>query len=104
MKKIISIKDCRKIVAHNTDVDETIDVTDIPINSIMSFKTKMENIGYDFVSETFFIKRLNNNIELNITYREGQIKSITCYQNDELIEIPENLKQQALTDIQNCNQ
>ena len=82
---------------------EEIEQVSIPIQNFESFSAKMQNKGYELSAETFFIKHFQDDIELNITYREQMIKAITCYQQDNLIPIPENLKQESMADIQECN-
>jgi hypothetical protein len=58
----------------------------------------MKNLCYKEVSNSFLVKNIQG-IEINITRRNNQVKSITGYKNNEIIEIPKEIIEQIKKDI-----
>ena len=60
----------------------------------------MENLGYSFVSKSFLVKNVGE-YEVNITRRNNMIDSLTGYQDNNIINLPEDIISEVRTDIQN---
>jgi hypothetical protein len=63
------------------------------------FDAAMKNLGYNSVSKSFLVKKFDD-IEINITRRNGQVESITGYKNNEVVKIPTDILNQVQQDIQ----
>lgn len=59
----------------------------------------MINLGYSSLSEHFLIKDFGK-FEINISFREIEIDSISCYEDNEIVDFPENLLIKVKKDIE----
>jgi hypothetical protein len=58
----------------------------------------MKNLGYNLVAKSFLVKNING-IDINITRRNDQVETITGYQNNEIVSIPNDIINQVQNDI-----
>lgn len=58
----------------------------------------MKNLGYNLVGKDFLVKNINE-IDINITRKNNMVTTITAYQQNEIIDIPEEIIQQVKSDI-----
>lgn len=73
---------------------------EIQIPNEDTFDQSMENLGYRLIARSFLVKKINE-IDINITRRNGIIETITGYQNNSLIDIPDDILSEVKNDINN---
>jgi hypothetical protein len=69
------------------------------INDENLFDQNMQKLGYNSMSDSFLVKDFGG-IQVNITRRNSMVDSITGYQNNEIVEIPEDVVTKVKNDIQ----
>lgn len=58
----------------------------------------MKNLGYSSVTKSFLVKNING-IDINITRKPNKVETITGYQNNEVVDIPNEIIEQVKNDI-----
>ena len=58
----------------------------------------MKNLGYNLVGKDFLVKNINE-FDINITRKNNIATAITAYQQNGIVDIPEEIIQQIKNDI-----
>lgn len=98
-KSLISIKDCRTIIA-----DSKVVVLNYIIKDIESFDKNMNELGYENFTNNFLSKNIDD-IKINISRNSEEIQAITGYdQDNRMLTIPDDILNNILDDINKSNE
>lgn len=96
---LIKSNDYRTITCNNK-----IHILNYPIRDIGDFDFKMHQLGYTNFTDDFLIKKIDD-VTINISRNFEQVQAITCYdKNNSVIEIPDEILQIVIDDIEESNE
>lgn len=104
MKNIYQFLKNKSIVSNIiTANNDKINIVNIPLSNIKQFDANMNAKGYVSFTQDFLIKEFND-VTVNIKRDTETIISIICYDNDNsIVDIPIDVYNVVINDIEQCN-